>query len=369
MAPPDPLPRFGDRRRARIGLLGGSFNPAHAGHRHIAEQFRRRLRLDQVWLLVSPGNPLKPEAGMAPLAARLASARAIADGRRLRATDLEARLGTRFTRDTLRLLRLRFPRARFVWLMGADILEQLPRWRSWREIVRKVPFAVHPRPSYNARARTSPAAMTLRRALRAQHLAPALADLPPPAWVFLNAAQNPASASALRGAEIDLTEGERAIAHPKQIHPKQITTATAAPVKPPRSASGAPARKRAPRRKPTPQAEIERLSAVIAASLEDDKAENITTIDLAGRAAFAERMIIATGLADRQIEAMATHLREKLREAGLRRVSVEGQGGASWVLIDAGDIIVHLFKPDARALYNLEKMWGADLDEPEIGVI
>jgi nicotinate-nucleotide adenylyltransferase len=364
MGYPDPLPRFGDRRRVRIGLLGGSFNPAHAGHRHIAEQFRRRLRLDQVWLLVSPGNPLKPEAGMAPLAARLASARAIADGRRLRATDLEARLGTRFTRDTLRLLRLRFPRARFVWLMGADILEQLPRWRGWREIVRKVPFAVHPRPSYNARARASPAAMTLRRALRAQHLAPALADLPPPAWVFLNAAQNPASASALRGAEIDVTEGERAIAHPKQI-----TTATATPATPPRSTSGAPARKRAPRRKPTPQAEIERLSAVIAASLEDDKAENITTIDLAGRAAFAERMIIATGLADRQIEAMAAHLAEKLRAAGLKRVPIEGAGGADWVLLDAGDIIVHLFKPDARALYNLEKMWGADLDEPEIGVI
>lgn len=358
-----PLPRFGDRRRARIGLLGGSFNPAHAGHRHIAEHFHRRLRLDQVWLLVSPGNPLKPEAGMAPLAARLASARTIADGRWLQATDLEARLGTRFTRDTLRLLRLRFPRARFVWLMGADNLEQLPHWRGWREIVRKHPFAVHPRPSYNGRARTSQAAVALRRALRPPGIAPALADLPPPAWVFLNAAQNPASATALRGGGTGLIEGERAIAHLKQ------SAATEKPPKPHRGASGAPARRGVARRKPAPPAEIERLSQVIVTSLEDDKAENITTLDLAGRAAFADRMIIATGLADRQIEAMAAHLREKLREAGMRRVPVEGGGGATWVLIDAGDIIVHLFKPETRALYNLEKMWGADLDEPEAEMI
>lgn len=110
---------------------------------------------------------------------------------------------------------------------------------------------------------------------------------------------------------------------------------------------------------------LDRLQTVIVASLEDDKAEDIVILDLIGRAAFADRMIVATGLADRQISAMATHLADKLHEAGVKRVRTEGAGGSDWVLIDAGDIVVHLFKPDARALYALEKMWGAELDAGE----
>ncbi len=98
-------------------------------------------------------------------------------------------------------------------------------------------------------------------------------------------------------------------------------------------------------------------------SLEDDKAEAIVALDLEGRAAFTDRMIIATGIADRQISAMATHLEEKLHEAGLKRVQIEGATGSDWVLIDAGDIVVHLFKPDSRTLYGLEKMWGSELDD------
>lgn len=116
--------------------------------------------------------------------------------------------------------------------------------------------------------------------------------------------------------------------------------------------------------KPSAQAELDRMQAIICASLEDDKAEDILAIDLAGRASFADRMVLATGLADRQIAAMATHLAEKLQEAGFRKAITEGATGTDWVLIDAGDIIVHLFKPEARSLYALEKMWGPDLDEP-----
>ncbi len=99
-------------------------------------------------------------------------------------------------------------------------------------------------------------------------------------------------------------------------------------------------------------------------SLEDDKAEHVLAIDLAGRASFADRMVIATGLADRQIAAMATHLEDKLHEAGLKRIQMEGASGSDWLLIDAGDIVIHLFKPDAREQYGLERMWAADLDEP-----
>ncbi len=107
------------------------------------------------------------------------------------------------------------------------------------------------------------------------------------------------------------------------------------------------------------------MQALIVDSLEGDKAENVVALDLAGRASFADRMVVATGFADRQIASMATHLQEKLREAGIKRVQIEGAGGADWVLVDAGDIIVHVFKPSARASYALEKMWGADLDEAD----
>jgi nicotinate-nucleotide adenylyltransferase len=150
--------------------------------------------------MVSPGNPLKPRAGMASRAVRLASARAQGDGRRVIATGIERALGTLFTIDTLRALRRRFPRARFVWLMGADNLVELPRWRGWRGIAATVPFAVLPRPSYNHRALAGQAARRLHGARHPAGAAPALAGLTPPAWIFLPAAQHAASATAIRAA-------------------------------------------------------------------------------------------------------------------------------------------------------------------------
>src|SRR5271166_3132579 len=197
----EPIPRFGDRRRMRIGLLGGSFNPAHAGHRHIVDLARRRLRLDQVWLLVSPGNPLKPQRGMASFDQRLASARNIADGRRVIVSAIEAVFGTRYTIDTLRRLLCRFPRVCFVWLMGADILEELPRWRRWLEFVRRVRFAVLPRPGYNRRALSGHAARRLAHARRPARSAAALCNSAVPAWVFLCVPQHVASATAIRASE------------------------------------------------------------------------------------------------------------------------------------------------------------------------
>jgi len=194
----DPVPVWGHRHRTRVGVLGGSFNPAHAGHLHIARLALKRLRLDQVWLLVSPGNPLKDASGMAPLPDRMASARRIADGRRILATGIEARLHTRYSFDTLRALRRRFPRVRFVWLMGADNLVQLPKWQHWNGITRTMPFAVMPRPTYNQRALAGQAAHRLRPALRPARAAPALASRVAPAWTFLPARQNTLSATALR---------------------------------------------------------------------------------------------------------------------------------------------------------------------------
>jgi nicotinate-nucleotide adenylyltransferase len=190
--------RRGDRRRRRIGLLGGSFNPAHDGHRHVAEAVRRALRLDEVWLMVSPGNPLKPRKGMAPLAARLASARAVADGRRIVATDIEAALGTRWTVDTLAALRRRFPRARFVFVIGADNLVQLPKWGGWAEIVRRTPLAVLPRPGWTRRALAGKAAHRLARHRRRPAALLAGGAAAHASWAFVRAAEHPASATAIR---------------------------------------------------------------------------------------------------------------------------------------------------------------------------
>jgi nicotinate-nucleotide adenylyltransferase len=180
----------------RIGLLGGSFNPAHDGHRAISLAALRALGLDQVWWLVSPQNPLKPARGMASFAARLASARMTARHPRIRVSDLERRLGTRYTADTVRRLRA-FRDIRFVWLMGADNLLQLPRWQRWTEIVRTMPFAVLARST----ARPALAGRAAKRFAAARLdplVARRLADRRAPAWVFLGIRRHPASATAIR---------------------------------------------------------------------------------------------------------------------------------------------------------------------------
>lgn len=191
----------------RIGLLGGSFNPAHAGHRQLAEIARHRLRLHQVWLLVSPGNPLKRGRDMATAPARLRSAGRIADGRRILASGIESIWGTRYTIDTIRILKRRFPRARFVWLLGADILPQFPRWKCWTGIAGRMPLAVLPRAPYTMPALAGQAAQRLRHARKPARAAPCLVETKPPSWLFLPAPQNPISATALRAAGRGADEG------------------------------------------------------------------------------------------------------------------------------------------------------------------
>src|SRR5205814_632695 len=221
----------------RIGLPGGALNPAHGGHLHISREALKRLDLDEIWWLVSPQNPLKPVAGMAPFAERLQQAAAVAAAaRRIRVSDIEAALGTTYTADTLRALRRRFPRARFVWLMGGDNLAQFPYWRGWQQIFRTLPVAVFARPT--------------------------------------------TSLKALAG-----------------------------------------------------------------------KAEDIVTIDLAGKTTFADYMVVASGRSARQVVSLTEHLEKDLPG----HVAVEGKSQGDWVLIDAGDVIVHIFRPEIRAYYNLEK--------------
>jgi nicotinate-nucleotide adenylyltransferase len=185
----------------RVGLLGGSFNPAHGGHRAISLFAIRALKLDELWWLVSPGNPLKDPAGMAPLTARLASAHRMARGSVIRPTAIEARLGTRYTVDTLKALKKRHPDHNFVWLMGADNLLQFDRWKSWREIARTVPIAVIARPGYNKAARAAPAMGWLRRFVRPAGQTQRWTEWRPPALVFLRFVPDPRSATSIRQAD------------------------------------------------------------------------------------------------------------------------------------------------------------------------
>lgn len=194
-----PNPRHGGLWRGlRIGLLGGSFNPAHDGHRHISLEALKRLDLHQVWWLVSPQNPLKARRGMAPLAERVAAAAAVARHPRIVVTDLEAACGTRFTADTLGVLRHRFSQTRFVWMMGADNLAQVDRWDRWTQIFHTMPVAVFDRPSYSLAALRSPAARRFggNRLLtpRSRRLSEEIA----PAWAFFEIRRHPLSATALR---------------------------------------------------------------------------------------------------------------------------------------------------------------------------
>lgn len=195
-------PRHGaDAALRRIGLLGGSFNPAHGGHRRISLFALEALGLDEVWWLVSPGNPLKPAQGMAPLAARVVSASKQARRAPIRVTALERELGTRFTVDTLARLRRRWPKHRFIWLMGADNLGQFHRWRDWRGIARAMPIAVIARPGYDGVAVASPAMAWLRRYRRSAASFRNRAEWSAPALVSLRFDPDERSATALRKAD------------------------------------------------------------------------------------------------------------------------------------------------------------------------
>jgi len=184
---------------ARIGLLGGSFNPAHAGHRRISLAAIAALDLDEVWWLVSPGNPLKEGAkDMAPFEARLAAAARMAKRSRIRASDFEQRERTRFTIDTVRRLKRRYPRHRFIWLLGSDTLPNFHLWRDWRDLAREVPIAVIRRPGYDSIARAARAMGWLRRFVHPSRQAKQWTEWSEPAIIFLRLPLDPTSATAIR---------------------------------------------------------------------------------------------------------------------------------------------------------------------------
>jgi nicotinate-nucleotide adenylyltransferase len=182
----------------RVGLFGGSFNPAHEGHQHVSQTAIRRLGLDRVIWLVSPQNPLKSSRDTASLADRLAGARRVAQGPKVVVSDIETRLGSQYTIDTLRLLKARYPGVHFVWLMGGDNLASFHRWRGWTQIMGEVPVAVVARPGPRLNGSIAPAAHRFAHARVGSSRARGLALMAAPAWVYLRARLNFASSTALR---------------------------------------------------------------------------------------------------------------------------------------------------------------------------
>jgi nicotinate-nucleotide adenylyltransferase len=183
---------------SRIGLFGGSFNPPHEAHRAASLLALKKLKLDRVWWLVSPGNPLKDTRALPPIERRIAAAEKLADDVRIAVTGIEAKAGTRYTDDTIAYLMRHCPGVKFVWLMGADNLVQFHRWRNWRRIAAGLPVAVIDRPPAGLRALAGPAAQFFAKHRLPEHHAERLPDLRPPAFVFLHGLKSDLSSTELR---------------------------------------------------------------------------------------------------------------------------------------------------------------------------
>jgi nicotinate-nucleotide adenylyltransferase len=327
-----PMPGVPRDTARRIGLLGGSFNPAHEGHRHVSLEALKRLGLDEVWWLVSPQNPLKAGDGMEPLATRLARARQIGRHPRIRIEAPELALGTRYTLDTVRALRRAYPKARFVWLMGADILPQLVDWQDWRELFAAIPIAAFARPGWSYPALAAAAPRAFARYRIDADAARLLASCEPPAWCFIPSRLDSHSATAIRAVR------------PRRTRTKGKTIPDSI------------------RQLPDRSKDADALLALVRRSLDDDKAEDVVVIDLKGKSAFADYMVIASGRSNRQVVAIADHLAERLKQAGHGYIPIEGKQTGDWVLVDAGDVVVHVFRPEPRAFYGLEKMWALEME-------
>jgi nicotinate-nucleotide adenylyltransferase len=186
----------------KIGLFGGSFNPPHEGHLHVCELALRRARLDQIWWLVTPGNPLKDHDGLAPLEQRINACREIANHPQIKITAFEASLNVRYTADTLRLVIQRRPRLKFVWVMGADNLASFHLWQDWRSIAARMPIMVIDRPGATLSYLSAPAALALSRYRIDEDDAPLLPGLNPPAWTFVHGPRNSLSSTKLRELQV-----------------------------------------------------------------------------------------------------------------------------------------------------------------------
>jgi nicotinate-nucleotide adenylyltransferase len=267
----------------------------------------------------------------------VARARQLARHARIRVDAPELALGTRYTLDTVRALRRLYPKAQFVWLMGADILPQLEHWQGWRELFAAIPIAAFARPGYGYPALQSAAPRAFARYRLKGDQARTLPACEAPAWCFIPSRLDTHSATAIRAVR------------PRRTRAKGKTIPETKP-----SEGG--------RVLPNRSAQVDALLAQVRRSLDDDKAEDVVVIDLKGKSAFADYMVIASGRSNRQVVAIADHLAERLKAEGHGHIPVEGKQGGDWVLVDAGDVVVHVFRPEPRSFYALEKMWAMEAE-------
>jgi nicotinate-nucleotide adenylyltransferase len=329
---------------------------------------------------------------MAAFDRRFAMARMLARHPRILVTDLEVQLGTRYTFDTLAALGRYYPRTRFVWLMGADNLAQIHRWQHWRGIFANIPIAVFDRPPYRMQPLASPAAASFARSRVNQSHARTLAATRPPAWLFFPTRLEPMSSTRLRQAARsfgpdslrtrfadpsfrDYNAHANTPAEDSQIEPRMGTenearqtgisrppTPRGTGPKPAKTGNGAPGSAVG-----SNEFSATELRDAIVGSIDDDKGEDIVVVDLDGKSALADYIVIATGRSARQVGAMADHMIETLQPRLSFRISVEGMPQGDWVLIDCGDVVVHLFRPEVRDFYAIEKMWG--IEPPLLGAV
>jgi ribosome silencing factor RsfS/YbeB/iojap/nicotinate (nicotinamide) nucleotide adenylyltransferase len=313
---------------------------------------------------------------MASFAKRFAMARFQARHPRILVTDLEVRLGTQFTFDTLAALSRYYPHTRFVWLMGADNLGQIHRWQHWRGIFQNIPIAVFDRPPYRLQTLAGPAAAAYAKYRRDPAKARDLVSLVPPAWTFFPSRLEPLSSSQLRQAARsfgpDSLRARFAASTFKETDPHMVTSSMG---KTPAEKPPAELRKKTARKKPAAETvgtpvkadpSPEAVRDLVVKSIDDDKGEDIVVVDLQGRSNLADYIVIASGRSARQVGAMAEHLLRNLQPELSFRMTVEGLPQGDWVLLDCGDVVVHLFRPEVRDFYAIEKMWGLEPPAPKV---
>ncbi len=326
----------------RVGLMGGSFNPPHAGHLQISRQAIKRLGLDQVWWLVSPQNPMKPSDETRPFDERFEECLALtADDRQIVVSDLEELLDLQMSADTMQALTAAFPATDFVWIMGSDILTELHEWELADDFVEQVPLAVFARPGSVVPALNS---VMARKLADFRYTGPEsqFMGFAAPAWTFINAPMVDISSTRLRA--------ERFAAEQRALADQ------------PRQRGGVVVGGQAPQQQE--QARIdsaEDLRDLVMAVLEDNKAEEINLVDLSGKSSIADYMIIASGRAATHVKAISDHVQRAVKKAGGKTQNVAGQGNGDWVLLDLGDVVLHLFRPEVREFYQLDQLWRPEL--------
>ncbi len=326
----------------RVGLMGGSFNPPHAGHLHISREAIKRLGLDQVWWLVSPQNPMKPSDVTRPFGERFEECLALTEhDRRIVVSDFEELLDLQMSADTMQALHASFPETDFVWIMGSDILAELHEWEMAEDFVAQVPMAVFPRPGSVMAALNSVMARKLAH-VRYEGPANGFMEFDAPAWTLVPASMKDISSTRLRAERFEAEQ--RAL------------------VDMPRQRGGVVVGGQAPKAEERVKIKTpEDMRDLVLSILEDNKAEDVNVVDLAGKSALADYMIIASGRAAPHVKAMSDNVQRAIKKGGRKTQNVAGQGNGDWVLLDLGDVVVHLFRPEVRDFYQLDQLWRSEL--------